>query len=116
MKTEWIVDEATDQRLRLTADDGSVIVELYPDEVAAIVRASRRRPPSGRPGVTSRVSGHELQREGQPIEAPLYTRGTGGKGRAKCSCGAKSPVLPSANKRKEWHRQHKADVLAEAAS
>lgn len=36
--------------------------------------------------------------------------GVAGVGRARCSCGELSPVLPSAYQRKAWHRAHKADA------
>lgn len=63
------------------------------------------------PQTSERVSGHTLRYEGAPIEkGGAWT--TGGSGRAGCSCGAKSPVLDSGGKRKRWHREHKAEVLA----
>lgn len=39
-------------------------------------------------------------------------KGTGGIGRAKCSCGALSEDLPSGNQRKKWHREHRAEAKA----
>lgn len=36
--------------------------------------------------------------------------GIGGSGVGVCACGATSPVLGSAHKRKKWHREHKAGV------
>ena len=69
----------------------------------------------------SRLSGHELQYEGAPYDAkgrPVNTLygGSAGDGRAKCSCRALSPVLSSANKRKQWHREHKETMRAMQAS
>lgn len=37
--------------------------------------------------------------------------GVAGEGRASCSCGAMSRILPSAYQRKKWHRAHKAEVV-----
>lgn len=51
--------------------------------------------------------------EGAPHDADgnfIYRWGTGGVGRAMCACGALSPEMNSATKRKQWHREHKADV------
>lgn len=36
-----------------------------------------------------------------------------GLGPALCECGERSPDLPTNNARKEWHRGHKAEKLAE---
>lgn len=54
------------------------------------------------------VKGHTLLFEGQPMG---YRRT--GIGHAKCSCGDCSPELDSNSKRKQWHREHKAQVAAE---
>jgi hypothetical protein len=35
---------------------------------------------------------------------------TSGFGRAKCECGEMSPNLSSANRRKDWHRDHKETI------
>jgi hypothetical protein len=67
----------------------------------------------------SRLKGHTLQSEG----AAYYRRdngawyrsniwSTGYPGFGLCSCGASSPFLESATKRKQWHREHKAEVSA----
>jgi hypothetical protein len=48
-------------------------------------------------------------RPSRPIRAP-YQGGTGGNGHALCSCGETSGHLRSANKRKQWHRDHKRAV------
>lgn len=61
------------------------------------------------------VERHTLAFEGAPHddEGNRIVRGidryvgVGGEGRAKCSCGQLSSVLPSAYKRKQWHREHK---------
>lgn len=62
---------------------------------------------------------HGLWFEGAPHDAYGHRivsnggwAGTGGPGRAACRCGALSPVLPSANQRKAWHREHKAQAAA----
>lgn len=63
-----------------------------------------------------RVTGHALVSEGAPHDingCRLGWQGTFGRGRAKCSCGALSDVLPSGYQRKRWHREHKAEVLAD---
>lgn len=56
----------------------------------------------------NRLAGHILPNEGR-----IFGNGIGypkAEGRAECSCGATSEVLPSANARKKWHRGHKAAV------
>lgn len=63
----------------------------------------------------TRLAGHALHKEGAAYNQaakdapgrPVTTRGTGN---ARCSCGTFSGVLPSATKRQEWHRNHKAAV------
>lgn len=51
---------------------------------------------------------HSLDSEGVPRLHPH----PGGEGRAVCSCGAYSPVLPSQGKRQKWMREvHKPQVL-----
>lgn len=71
----------------------------------------------------TRLAGHELAHEGAPHDdrgARLYrnqivSTPRGGKpGRAKCSCGDVSHVLPSTTARRAWHREHKATVRAQA--
>jgi len=55
------------------------------------------------------VKGHTLLWEGRPLgNAGFSVKGTGIGG---CSCGARSPELPSGAARKQWHRDHKAEVL-----
>lgn len=66
------------------------------------------------------VPGHTLVAEGRGHEQvrvhidtlvwrPMYFTRTG---RGMCSCGATSQVLRSTGRRKQWHREHKAEVLA----
>lgn len=60
-----------------------------------------------------RVYGHGLVGEGAPHDEQRHRVGrwsvTAGEGRGLCQCGALSSVLLSANQRKAWHRQHKAE-------
>jgi len=64
----------------------------------------------------NRLRGHGLQREGAPhdVLGNLVVKGgyvaRGGDGRALCSCGSVSGVLPSSYARRAWHRQHKEEV------
>ena len=68
------------------------------------------------PSTSARVDGHRLLSEGAPHDDRGkrigYYGTSAGTGRALCGCGAKSPNLPSSPKRKQWHREHKAEVLA----
>ncbi len=57
-----------------------------------------------------RVPGHGLLFEGRVANG--WSFGTG-PGRARCSCGKRSPDLPSTAARQRWHRQHKRAVLDE---
>jgi hypothetical protein len=65
------------------------------------------------------VEGHTLIAEGAPHDDDgEYIRGygmirTSGPGRAKCSCGELSDVLPSVGPRRKWHVEHKEAVAAE---
>lgn len=64
------------------------------------------------------VPGHGLVSEGLPHDEKgeaLIRNGFshGGTGRAKCSCGTLSEILDSANKRKQWHRDHKNQILGD---
>lgn len=75
-----------------------------------------RRPPR------NRLIGHALYREGAPCDddgnsiatqVPGFTKPyelRGGEGRASCSCGAVSEILPSSYKRRLWHRDHKDEI------
>ncbi len=68
-----------------------------------------------------RVKGHVLANEGAPFETYLVDGkpkrsggpwgGISGMGCGLCSCGVMSEVLPSATKRKAWHRNHKDEIL-----
>jgi hypothetical protein len=64
------------------------------------------------------VRGHGLMYEGAPHDASgrrvirnFLAGGVSGIGRAKCACGALSASLPSAYKRKEWHRDHRRGLV-----
>jgi hypothetical protein len=53
----------------------------------------------------NRLAGHILPNEGR------LNAGRTAEGRAQCSCGATSEVLPSASARRRWHREeHKERV------
>lgn len=65
----------------------------------------------------TRVAGHGLRSEGAPFlvsETGDIVRvggwGVGGRGRAWCECGELSPICDSAGQRRQWHRDHKAEV------
>ncbi len=60
-----------------------------------------------------RVAGHALPWEGRVVDRWAYGGLGNGGGPARCSCGEKSPHLPSTAARQRWHRQHKEAVLAE---
>lgn len=67
---------------------------------------------------SARVPGHTLWYEGAPHDDNGRRRGwqgTHGQGRGVCSCGERSDVLTSGYQRKQWHREHKAAVLAAQA-
>lgn len=67
--------------------------------------------------VSGHLSGHTLLGEGAAYNehgSRIGYQGTGGPGMAKCSCGALSPFVISGMKRKQWHRDHKAAIRAEA--
>ena len=59
------------------------------------------------------VSGHTLFAEGRVRSG--YGLHSGG-GSTTCSCGARSPELPSTAARQRWHRLHKEQVLAAKTS
>jgi hypothetical protein len=67
-----------------------------------------------------RVPGHALDpqalardEDGNPI--PMWKQPIRGRaaGRARCSCGEMSPVLDNGPARREWHQEHKLDVLVQ---
>lgn len=60
------------------------------------------------------VPGHTLAFEGAPHTDEGHRDGrwgAAGSGRAKCSCGDLSDVLSTTRARKQWHRDHKTDVM-----
>jgi hypothetical protein len=66
-----------------------------------------------------RVKGHALVGNGwgyhlsYAVGMAMPNKKASGKGRALCTCGAFSPVLPSQAKRVKWMREdHKPAVLA----
>ncbi len=63
-----------------------------------------------------RLPGHTLANEGRIYE--IYEGGIYrvNVGSTRCSCGEESPVLPSDNARRVWHRDvHKAGLAAREA-
>lgn len=69
--------------------------------------------------MSNRMSGHELVSEGAPHDDKgrrlgLYGYTTSGDGRGKCTCRKLSPILPSGNQRKAWHRAHKESLRKES--
>lgn len=52
------------------------------------------------------LKGHTLIGEGMVVD--LYTRL--GEGIGGCSCGDRSPSLPSCAARKRWHAEHKLAI------
>ena len=58
----------------------------------------------------NRLPGHTLRHEGRVWDGWNYR--SGHEGVSFCSCGAESPRLPNAAQRKQWHRDHKADLRA----
>lgn len=61
----------------------------------------------------NRLAGHTLPCEGR-VQLGGHIIGDGsGEGRAVCSCGTESALLPSTRARREWHVDHKNDIRAE---
>jgi len=62
------------------------------------------------------IRGHAIADGGAPHDdngnrvSPNSWGGVGGSGRARCECGVLSDVLPSAARRRAWHRDHKASI------
>lgn len=63
------------------------------------------------------LTGHALVREGAAhtsegdlIRPSDYWLSTGGQGHGKCECGAISTKSGGRKYRREWHRQHKAEI------
>lgn len=63
------------------------------------------------PETRRRISGHALQYEGRAFHAGNRVM----VGKAKCECGERSERLETDAARQRWHRQHKAEVLAQPA-
>lgn len=66
------------------------------------------------------IRGHGLLVGGDPFTAAGRRKpyrwpppATSNVGHGKCRCGALSPELPTTAARKRWHKQHKAEVLAD---
>jgi hypothetical protein len=58
---------------------------------------------------SNRLAGHELRNEGKVYDVggwPVLI------GSGRCTCGERSPVLPTPAARKRWHREHKDTVRA----
>lgn len=56
------------------------------------------------------VKGHGLQWEGKTRDQWMYGSGiTAGVGH--CSCGGRSPELPTTAARQRWHKKHKQAIL-----
>lgn len=72
--------------------------------------------------MSNRIPGHALRYEGAPHDdqgnriypSSLGWAGVSGKGRAQCSCGERSEVLPSAYRRKQWYVAHREAVKQQA--
>lgn len=61
----------------------------------------------------TRLAGHSLPLEGRvQLGGRLIGNGSG-EGRAACSCGTESPLLPSTRARRKWHHDHKNDIRSE---
>lgn len=59
-----------------------------------------------------RLAGHGLVAEGAAWVMPGQRAWIGnGPGLALCSCGMYSPQIKNRAQRKQWHKDHKADVL-----
>lgn len=65
------------------------------------------------------VPGHTLMWEGAAhddngiVMSTIYGVSRGGSGRAKCSCGELSEPFRSSTQRRQWHRDHKNQILAD---
>lgn len=59
--------------------------------------------------------GHTLPLEGRVQLGGRLIGNGGGEGRAVCSCGAYSPLLPSTTQRRAWHRGHKDEIRQASA-
>lgn len=61
----------------------------------------------------NRLPGHTLPCEGRVQLGGLLIGDGNGEGRAVCSCGQESELLPSTSARQKWHKDHKNDVRSE---
>jgi hypothetical protein len=59
----------------------------------------------------NRLAGHGLRHEGKTRDV-FGSWASNAAGPGRCSCGMWSPNLPNTAKRKQWHRDHKADLRA----
>ncbi len=65
----------------------------------------------------ARLSGHVLPYDGRlQVAGRLADGDANASGRTVCSCGEESPLLPSTNARRQWHRDHKDRIRAEMAA
>ena len=62
------------------------------------------------PGHALASEGAAFTAEGEYIHPKHLWIGTAGQGHGKCECGAMSPEVGGRKYRREWHRQHKAEV------
>ena len=46
------------------------------------------------------------------VESYIHEEWGYNDGHARCTCGAESPHLTSQGKRRQWHRDHKAEIAA----
>ena len=58
----------------------------------------------------NRLPGHTLPCEGRVQLGGRLIGDGSGEGRAACSCGQESPLLPNTRTRQQWHRDHKDDL------
>jgi hypothetical protein len=59
--------------------------------------------------VKGKLAGHALVTGWASTRVYPYKQG--GSVEAVCECGARSPRLATVEARRQWHREHKADVL-----
>lgn len=104
--------------LSLTLEiEGCRVDAVIPWTVKGKVTTREQQANSGRvPGHTLRYEGAPFGDDGLVITHGRAVLGIGGTGRAKCSCGEFSEVLLSSTRRRKWHREHKAAVLAGQAT
>lgn len=60
--------------------------------------------------MSARLAGHGLVAEGRVWVVGSGRAPQNGEGRGVCGCGAESPMLGSTRQRRQWHREHKADI------